>query len=332
MKKYLFGTMPDGKDVYAYNFSCGRCEATVIELGGILQSFKLDGNDIVYGFNKLSHYLEDTCYVGALVGRTCNRIKGGKITIGESSFAIAQNDNGKNHLHGGCEGFNRKLWRAEVKDENTLVLNYCSPDGEEGYPGNLNVTVTYALTENALEIRYEGISDKDTYMSMTNHSYFNLSGLGTSILSQELSINADTYTDVDCDLIPTGNHPSVENTPFDFRRTKQIGRDINSCVTTYDNNFVLSQKKAIFNNNEYNDAALFQGTLGSMNVLTTMPCMQIYTGYFLNGTNKFYDKVTPTSHVSLCLETQFEPDAPSRGESLLRAGEKYEQSTIYIFH
>lgn len=329
--KKLFDKMPDGREVMAYTITNGDCEATIIELGAILQSFEFKGERMVYGFNKVEHYFENTGYIGATVGRTSNRTKGTKMTLDGYTFTVAANDNGKNHLHGGASGFNQKLWKGEAISDCEVALTYLSPDGEEGYPGNLSVKVTYKLDGNALSIHYEADTDKATYVGMTNHSYFNASRLGSPIFEQELTVNADTYTAVDDDLMPNGEHPDVAGTPFDFREMKKIGRDLGGDVSTYDHNFVLNGKKAVWDGVEYNDAATLKGDLAKIQVLTNKPCIQVYSGYFLAGKNAFYDKVMPAQYISLCLETQFEPDAPSRGESILRPGEKYDYTTIYIF-
>lgn len=330
MKKTIFGTMPDGTAIEAYLLKDGDTEATVITYGAILQSLRFHGQNMVYGFDSLKAYREDTCYIGSTVGRTANRTRGDKMAIDDKVFTVAKNDKGKNHLHGGTVGFNRRVWNAEEIGENTLKLSYFSPDGEEGYPGNLTVSVTYTLTGNALTIRESGETDAPTYLGMTNHSYFNATRLGSPIFEQQLQVNADCFTSVDNQLIPDGLHRAVGYSAFDFREMKRIGRDLSKDVMTYDHNFILNGRKAEFGGKEYNDAATLRGDFAAIRVLTTKPCIQIYSGAFMEGENAFLENVMPQKYISLCLETQFEPDFASRGEGLLRPGETYEQTTVYI--
>lgn len=330
MKKMIFDTMPDGTPVEAYTLRDGDTEATIITYGAILQKLTFHGRNMVYGFDTLKAYREDTCYIGSTVGRTANRTRGDKMAIDGKCFTVAMNDNGRNHLHGGNVGFNRRVWHAEEIGENALTLSYFSPNGEEGYPGNLLVSVTYTLIGNALKIQETGTTDAPTYLGMTNHSYFNASGLGSPIFEQELQVNADCYTSVDSHLIPDGLHRDVSGSAFDFRQMKKIGRDLSGEVTTYDHNFILNGKKALFDGKEYNDAATLRGELATIRTLTTKPCMQVYSGAFMKGKNNFFEGVEPKKYVSLCMETQFEPDFASRGEGILRPGETYDQTTIYI--
>ena len=222
MKKELFGRMPDGCEVHAYTLKNGKMEARILDLGGILSRLSVNGQNVILGFDTLEGVLEDTSYQGSLVGRYGNRIHNARFVIDGKEYKLYANTAKVNHLHGGKYGFNRKLWRAEPFGESELALFYRSPDGEEGYPGNLDVRVTYKLLPDALEIRYEAISDKDTFVNLTNHVYFNLDGASTEgdILGHTLQIHADTYTDVDKDLIPVGRK-NVENTRFDFRTAKR---------------------------------------------------------------------------------------------------------------
>ena len=221
----------------------------------------------------------------------------------------------------------------------TLTLFYSSADGEEGYPGKLDVTVKYTLYPDAIRIDYDAVSDKDTYCNLTNHAYFNLDGVGAGeITNHIMKINHTTYTAVDSELIPTGEHPSLDGSPYDFRQAKLIGRDLIGThkreeLYGYDHNFILdTAEKALFDGKEYNYAAELSGKKLTMKVLTTKPCMQVYTGAFLEDDgNDFKGGVKKFSRMALAMETQFEPDSPTRGENVLRAGERYDHSTVYKF-
>ncbi len=338
MAKMLFGKTADGREVYSYTLVNGRMKAQILNLGGIIRVLECDGIDVVGGFDTIDGVLADTTFQGALVGRVGNRIKGARFTLNGVTYELYKN-NGRNHLHGGKEGFNRKIWDVESFDDTTLTLTYTSADGEENYPGKLDVKVKYTLYPDAIRIDYDAVSDKDTYCNLTNHAYFNLDGVGKSqILDHTMKINHTTYTAVDSELIPTGEHPSLDGSPYDFREAKKIGRDLVGKVPTddlygYDHNFVLdTSKKIVFDDREYNDAAELSSGKLTMHVYTTKPCMQVYTGAFLaDDGNNFKGNVAKFSRMALAMETQYEPDSPTRGENVLLAGEKYSHSTVYKF-
>ena len=338
MNKKLFGKMANGKEVYEYTLECGRMKAQILDLGGIVRVLECDGIDVVGGFDTLDGVMADTTFQGALVGRYGNRIKRAQFTLGGVTYPLYAN-NGKNHLHGGKEGFNRKVWDVVDYSANTLTLFYSSADGEEGYPGKLDVTVKYTLYADAIKIDYDAVSDKDTYCNLTNHAYFNLNGVGAGeITDHTMMINHTSYTAVDEELIPTGEHPSLDGSPYDFREAKKIGRDLVGThkreeLYGYDHNFMLdTTKKETFDGKEFNYAASLSGDKLTMKVLTTKPCMQVYTGAFLEDDgNDFKGGVKKFSRMALAMETQFEPDSPTRGENVLRAGEKYLHTTIYKF-
>ena len=339
MKKELFGRMPDGCEVHAYTLKNGKMEARILDLGGILSRLSVNGQNVILGFDTLEGVLEDTSYQGSLVGRYGNRIHNARFVIDGKEYKLYANTAKVNHLHGGKYGFNRKLWRAEPFGESELALFYRSPDGEEGYPGNLDVRVTYKLLPDALEIRYEAISDKDTFVNLTNHVYFNLDGASNEgdILGHTLQIHADTYTDVDKDLIPVGRK-NVENTRFDFRTAKKIGRDLHGKDMSdpdysYDHNFNLDGRirETVDGRSLALGATLSNGRI-TMDVLTDLPGVQCYTSGFLAHTeNPLSGGVIQHRRMAIALETQVEPDAPSRGENLLKAGAKYDTMTIYRF-
>ncbi len=337
MEKKLFGNLPCGCEVYSYKLTNGKMSATILNLGGIIQKLVVDGVDVVMGFDTVEDILTDTSYQGSLIGRYGNRIAGAFFEIDGKRYDLAVNDNGCNCLHGGKRGFNRKIWTVESYEDTKIVLSYLSVDGEENFPGNLNVTVTYTLTENGLAIHYEAVSDKDTYVNLTNHAYFNLNGVGNGdILSHKLKINADTYTTVDSVLIPTGR-ADVAGTAYDFTVAKEVGRDLTGKKNTddlygYDHNFNLTgREKEMYLGRELSVAAVLSGDKLTMTALTDQPAVQLYTAGFLGGPLKFKNNTPITPRMALCLETQFENDAPSRGENLLPAGKKYDTMTVYKF-
>lgn len=337
MGKKLFGKLPDGREVFAYTLKNGEMEAEILTLGGILRRLVFRGTDVVLGYDNVQDILTDTSYQGSLVGRYGNRIKDAHFFLGGKEYKLFVNTGKNNHLHGGKVGFNRRIWNVEEEAGDRLVLTYLSPDGEEGYPGNLSVKVTYTLLADAITIHYEAVSDKDTYVNLTNHAYFNLGGCGSGdILSHTLQIDADTYTDVDAELIPTGRKP-VAGTRFDFRTPKAIGRDLAGKTVSdpdfgYDHNFNLNKTPVVFGGRTLNRCAVLSNGKIEMTALTDQPGVQCYTGNFLNSkTLRFKGGVPQTPRMAVCLETQFEPDAPTRGENLLKAGDPYDTMTVYRF-
>ena len=298
-------------------------------------------DDIVLGFDNLADYQKDHPYFGAIIGRYGNRIARGKFFIDGQKYSLAAN-NGLNALHGGPTGFHKHLWKArEINREGFagLELSRVSPDMEEGYPGTLNATVRYLLNnENELLIEYEATTDKPTIVNLTNHSYFNLKGAGKGdILGHELRINADYFTPVDSTLIPTGELRPVEGTPFDFNTPTPIGKRINDKNQQlefgrgYDHNFVLDRQGPGLEL----AASVYEPTSGRfMEVLTTEPGLQFYSGNFLDGTNIGKNAVKYDYRTGFCLETQHYPDSPNEPDfpsTVLRPGEKYQTETMYRF-
>jgi aldose 1-epimerase len=328
----------DGKKVYL--FSLENKNGTIVTIsnyGGTVTSFVTkdkNGNasSIVVGFDSLQSYLQQPPYFGALIGRYGNRVGNAKFTLDGVTYKLAAN-NGKNHLHGGLKGFDKVVWDARVPNDSapSLTLKYLSKDGEEGYPGNLNVTVQYTLTnDDGLEIEYNAETDKATPVNLTNHSYFNLTGdVSNTILNHSLMIDADHYTPVDSTLIPTGEIKSVKGTPFDFTTAKKIGRDIDSVKGGYDHNWVLNKKDTSLQK----VAELSDSVSGrTLEVYTTQPGLQFYTGNFLDGKFINRDGKPLNLHTALCLETQHFPDSPNKPNfpsTILRPGEKYHEVTIY---
>lgn len=334
-----FGTMDDGSEVQLFTLkNANGMEVSITNYGGIVTSVKVpdkNGNieNVVLGFDDLEQYKAGHPFFGAITGRYANRIAKGRFELNGEVYELATND-GENHLHGGVEGFDKKLWDAEVNDEeNSVTLSYLSPDGEEGYPGNLDVDVTYTLTDdNELRIDYHATTDKPTVVNLTNHSYFNLSGdPSQGILDHVLTINADRYTPVDEGLIPTGELRSVEGTPFDFTEPERVGARIDSIPPGYDHNYVLNnpdsgiQKIATVEHEE-------SGRI--MEVYTDQPGVQLYTGNFLDGSLTDRQGNPIEQYAALCLETQTFPDSPNKPSfpsPVLNPDETYETTTIYQF-
>jgi aldose 1-epimerase len=314
--------------------------ATILDYGCTVQSLCVPNareafTDVVLGYDTVSDYEENSGYVGATVGRFANRIGGSTFTLNGKTYKLARND-GENHLHGGLRGFDKVLWKAEMRPD-ALVFTRLSPDGEEGYPGNLAVTITYALTDaNALSISYDAVSDQDTVVNLTNHSYFNLNGEGP-VLGHALQVFADYLTENDQNCLPTGVLLPVSGTPFDFSKPKQLGCDIGAedvqlrFGSGYDHNYVLQGadparlKKA---------AVLFAPESGiTMTTYTTQPGLQLYTGnHLIPRKGKNGSRINRRTGV--CLETQLWPNATAYDHfpsPVLRAGERYHTETVYRF-
>lgn len=315
--------------------------ARITNFGGAVVGLEVpdrDGNmaDVVLGYDTLQEYVDGNSSHGALVGRYANRIGGASFTINGKQYQLTPNDNKVNHLHGGAFGYNKRVWTVEsVLDgaEPCVVLGYVSPDGEENYPGTVNITVKYTLTEsNGLEIEYAAKSDKDTVLNLTNHSYFNLKGAGNGdIKDHVVTINADKYTPVNPLLIPTGKLAYVTDTPFDFTQPKRVGEDMDNgrLPNGYDHNFVLGEPGVM-----RTAARVYEPTTGRvMTVKTDKPAIQFYIGIGLNGENGKNGAVY-NKYAGLCLESQFSPDTPNQPQfpsCLLKAGETYHFTTTYEF-
>lgn len=330
----------DGKKVSLYTLTNKNGDTvTITNYGGIVTSWvTADKNggksSIVLGFNKLEGYMAPPPYFGALIGRYGNRIAKGQFKIGDSTYTLATN-NGANHLHGGKKGFDKVVWdvtKAPAAGDASITLHYLSKDMEEGYPGNLDVTVTYTLTDaNELKITYDATTDKATPVNLTNHSYFNLTGnVANPILNHTLQIDADRYTPVDAGLIPTGELKPVQGTPFDFRQPMAIGARIAQVEGGYDHNYVLNGGQTA---SQRKIATLSDSVSGrQLEVFTTEPGVQFYSGNFLDGTLKDNAGQPIQKHTGLCLETQHFPDSPNQPKfptTILEPGQKYHTETTY---
>ncbi|UCH98603.1 MAG: galactose mutarotase [Candidatus Aminicenantes bacterium] len=341
MIKSNFGKTKEGQPVDLYTITnANGMTVKITNYGGIVTSLKVpDKNgkfaDVVLGFDSLDKYLEGHPYFGAIVGRYGNRIARGKFTLNGTEYQLATN-NGENHLHGGIKGFDKVVWNVEiVKEENEIgiKLSYLSKDGEEGYPGNLSAVVTYTLTnDNELKIHYEAETDKSTPVNLTHHSYFNLKGAGNGdILGHLLTFNADRFTPVDEGLIPTGEIKSVKDTPMDFTVLKAIGERIKQVKGGYDHNYVLND----WDGSLRRAAKVVEPRFGRvMEVWTTEPGLQFYSGNFLDGTIRGKNGKVYYKHYGFCLETQHFPDSPNKlrfPSVILEPGKKYTHTTIYRF-
>jgi aldose 1-epimerase len=346
--KKSFGKTPDGQPVDLYVLTAkGGAEASITNYGGAVVSLKApDRNgklaDVVLGYDNAEGYVNDKSFFGALVGRYGNRIGHAQFALDGKTYTLAKN-NGENSLHGGIKGFNKAVWTAKIipaKDGQSLELSYLSKDGEEGFPGNLKVSVIYTLTEsNALRITYSATSDKKTVVNLTNHSYFNLAGQGSGdILGHLLIIQADKFTPVDAGLIPTGELRDVAGTPFDFRKPLAIGARIDQDEEQlklgggYDHNFVLRRSNGT---GESLAARVLEPASGRvLEVWTTEPGVQFYTGNFLDGKTIGKGGVTHPRRSAFCLETQHYPDSPNQPKFpsvVLNPGERYQTITTYKF-
>jgi aldose 1-epimerase len=345
--KASFGKTAAGENVDLYTLRNTKgVEATITNLGGIVVSLKVpDKNgkfdDVVLGFNDLDSYLKPHPYFGALIGRYGNRIAKGRFTLNGVEYKLAVN-NGENHLHGGIKGFDKVIWtgrESRTKAGPAVTLTYLSKDGEEGYPGNLNVTVVYTLTNNnELKIDYSATSDKDTVTNLTHHSYFNLAGEGNGdILNHQVLIRATRFLPTDAGSIPTGELRRVTGTPFDFLKLTAIGARINQdeeqlkLGNGYDHTWIINGRPGTLRL----AAQAYEPTSGRrMQVWSTEPGMQFYTGNFLDGTltgkaGKIYQRRS-----GFCFETQHYPDSPNQPAfptTTLKKGTTYRSTTIYKF-
>ncbi len=340
MKKTFFGSV-NGMDVHAYWIENAQLKVGILDRGATIQSLvvKDKGVDVVLGYDTPAEYDEKGGTIGAVCGRFANRIRGGRLAVDGKEYALYCNDRG-NHLHGGKIGFDKRIFTVEEHTSEKLVLTLFSPDGEENYPGNLTLKVTYSLQGSALKIEYEGVADAPTAINITNHAYFNLNGAGTgSALGHTLQIDANYYLSTDATMIPDGKFAPVEGTPFDFRKAKSVGEGDALLAKNED-----LQKGAGFDHcfvfEKGRDTSKPYGVLCGdrsgikMVCYTTLPAVQLYAGNFLamEGKGGYYGRCG-----GLCLETQAIPDNVNQsvyaalGSSIYKAGEKYQSETIYLF-
>lgn len=315
-------------------------EVEISEFGASIISIKTpDRNgkivDVVLGYDDIEKYKRQTKYIGATVGRCCNRIKDGLIEIDGTQYQLNCNDS-KNHLHGGNIGFDKKIWNSK-EIEDSVELNYISEDGEENYPGELDVKVTYTLKDNSLIINYKATTNKTTVCNLTNHTYFNLNGYG-NILQHQVQILADYFTENNQESIPTGKIIPVENTPMDFRNPQYIEKDINNeyyqiqYAKGFDNNWVLNNY-----NGEIRKVAKAYSELSGieLEVSTDLPGLQFYSGNFLDGAENGKNNIPIKNHSGFCLECQYFPNAFANDnfeKPILKSDELYNKNIIYKFN
>ena len=341
IKQDLFGTTQDGHEITRFTLATNSGSSVqLIPLGATVTSVNVpDKNrqlaDVVLGFDTLAEYENNIPHFGVVVGRYGNRIARGKFTLNDQEYTLATN-NGENHLHGGNRGYDTAVWETETRDD-SICFTHTSPEGDEGYPGTLTATVTYAFTEqNELKIAYHATTDAPTPINLTNHSYFNLSGSG-NILDHELTLNATHFTPVDAGLIPTGEIRTVANTPMDFTSATRIGDRIDTSDEQvqhgggYDHNWVLNN----WDNTLQQIATVHDPHSGRyMRVHTAEPGVQFYSGNFLDGSLTGKNNATYPKRSGLCLETQHFPDSPNQPtfpSTILNPGEIYQTETVYTF-
>ncbi|HVO34569.1 MAG TPA: aldose epimerase family protein [Gemmatimonadales bacterium] len=349
MTKERFGTLPDGRTVDAYTLTNARgLRVQAITYGGIITSIRVpDRNghlgDVVLGYDSLAGYLKASPYFGAIVGRYANRIANARFTLDGKTYHVPAND-GKNSLHGGAVGFDKVLWDAQpfqAAGAVGVVLTHASPAGDQGYPGTLTAHVTYRLTDSdELEVEYEATTDAATPVNLTQHSYFNLAGEGSGdILGERLTIYADSFTPIDSTLIPTGKLAGVNGTPFDFRSSTPIGARINAHDEQlargrgYDHNFVLNGSPNL--DHLAHAASVLDSLSGrTLDVYTSEPGLQFYSGNFLDGTITGKSGHVYGHRAAFCLETQHFPDSPNQRafpSTILRPGGTYHSRTVFRF-
>lgn len=348
IQKEIFGTTSEGKEVYLYTLiNSHGTVAKVTNYGAVLVGLctkDREGKteDIVLGYDNVAQYEENNPGMGAVIGRHANRIRNASFTLNGKAYQIEKND-GNNNLHSGPLGYHRRIWEAQEKDSSmgpSVEFGLLSEAGDQGFPGNLDVSVTYTLTDdNSLILNYHAVSDEDTIVNLTNHAYFNLAGHASGdILSQKVWIDAETFTEADAESIPTGVILPVKGTPMDFNIMKEIGRDISCDYPAlnmghgYDHNWILKT-----NREEVSLVAKMEDdkTGRGMEVYTDLPGMQFYTGNFLKGTEKGKDGAVYGPRSGACFETQYFPNSiniSSFPSVILKAGDEYETTTVFRFY
>ncbi|MFC8866252.1 aldose epimerase family protein [Streptomyces sp. NPDC057148] len=345
--KELFGRLADGTKVYRWSLENGGTRMKVLSYGGVVQSLEVPDRrgryeNVSLGFDNLDDYVASSPYFGALIGRYGNRIGQGRFTLDGTAYQLSVND-GEQSLHGGAQGFDKRVWDVEPFREGSdvgLVLHYTSVDGEMGYPGTLRAKVTYTLTRRGeWRVDYEATTDKATVVNLTSHVYWNLAGEGSgTIEDHELSIAASRYTPTDAGLIPTGELAEVSGTPFDFRRAKPVGRDIRDAhpqlVTAkgFDHNWVLD--KGVTDRPEHIATLRDRASGRTLRIATDQPGLQFYSGNFLDGTLTGTGGSLYRQGDALCLETQHFPDSPNQPSfpsTVLRPGQTYRTTTVHSF-
>lgn len=330
MEKKFFANL-NGREVYSYTLQNGKIFAKILSYGAILNKFGFDDGEkknLIGSFDTLDDYILDDSYQGAIIGRVANRIENATFTIDGIRYDLPKNNG--NHCHHGGFGFNSKVWEEVEYSDTAITLSYYSPDGESGFPGGLKVTVSYTLDDCALVIDYKAYPEKKTPISLTNHAYFNLNGVGGDIYSHEIAIYADRYSVIGPTLVPTGDQPEVEGTVFDLRTPRLLGEALKGDFRGYDHNFCLSPSVfADFNGEKLGLAATATCGTTLLSVYTNTPGIQLYTANALAGVPDFAGGVKKINHGAFCLEAQIEPNSVNRGIGIYDVGEVYRQTTAY---
>ena len=342
MEKKIFDILPDGTQVEQYTLQNGHISCEILTYGATVRSIKVpdkNGNitDVLLGFDTIQGYMQQDGYIGAVVGRYANRIGGSSFELEGKKYQLFNND-GKNHLHGGKVGFDKQIWQVKSATEDTITLGLFSPDGQEGYPGNMDVQVVYTLQNNSLKIEYTAQCDQNTICNLTNHAYFNLSGHnGTTAQENIIQINADFYTPTDSESITTGQILPVENTPMDLRTPLKISKFADSdfeqlkLAGGYDHNWCINGQAGVL---RHAVTAKAEDTGIVMKTYTDQPGVQFYSGNYLDGCPRGKDGAEYAKRSGFCLETQCYPDTPHHSNfpsAVLKAGQTYKHTTIYAF-
>ena len=329
MKYEKFGTADGGVTIGKYTVENQNASLTVMNFGAIVTDFCVFGRNIVGGFDNFSEYLEDDSHQGGTIGRVANRVAGAKFEMDGRVYNLPKND-GENCLHGGL-GFDRRIWNVTEHSATRIKLEYSSADGEEGFPSRLDVSVTYTLLDSGFAVEYLAVPYGKTPIALTNHSYFNLDGLGGNIEAHKVAIFADTYTEVGADLIPCGNRPLVDGTEFDLRAPRAISDCLSDSFIGHDHNFNLSVKEYLnILGIKAGLAATVENDDLKMSVYTDQPALQFYIGNFLGSGPDFRGGVPQVRHGAMCLETQTEPNCINRGEGFYDKGSAYTHFTAYV--
>lgn len=340
IEKHTFGVLPGGEEIAKYCLQNEQgMEVVLMNYGATVIALQTpdkygEPGDVVLGFDNLEGYTGPHPYIGAMVGRVCNRISGARFELDGHLYRLTANE-GNNQLHGGPGGFHRKVWTTEERigrDQVEVAFSCESPDGEEGFPGHLRVQVAYTLSAgNELAIRCQAKTDKPTHVNLTNHSYFNLGSGKGDILGHELFLDAGFVTELNSESVPTGRILPVEGTAYDFRMAKPLGRDLGSVAPGYDINYVLNPDRR----DSGPAAVLHDPESGrTMEVLTSLPGLQLYTSNYMEGISG-KGGATYNRHCAVCLETQYHPDScnqPAFPSTVLRPDEMYDETTIFRFH
>ncbi len=330
MNKTLFGVLESGKEIYKITLRSGTSSAEVISLGASITSFKPFGREIVAGFNELSAYLGFAGVYGATVGRVCNRIVGAKFEMDGVTYDLTKN-NGENCLHGGSDAFHTKAWDVLEYGEDYALFGYMAPDGQSGFPGNIDVKARYTLADSELRIEYTATPDRRTPIMMTSHSFFNLESHTTDVLAHKIKIYADKYTEINELRLPTGNRPDVADTPYDFRTPRAIGECIGDSALGYDHNFILrGDVTREIGGKSLALAAEVWGKELKLSAYTDQPGIQLYvTSGAPKSRRETSSGAVLGAFASFCLEPQIEPNCIKDGRCFVDGGETYECNIVY---